>query len=369
MEDFKIYRDSWIEIDLSAYKDNVRKLKKCSEKKFIAVIKANGYGCDELVAAHAALKAGADMLAVSSLDEALSLRKSIVTNPILILGYVNPCFASLLKEHRLIASTISLDWVKDFVLEDVEGCKVHLKIDTGMNRLGIKHMDEINEALSLLQKNGVEVEGIFTHFACSDEADNKHTTQQYDAFASVLNQIDINFKWIHCSNSDATIHFDDKISNATRCGIAMLGISSYKSDLSLVMSLKSKVISVKNIKKGECVSYGYHHQADVDETIAVIPLGYADGFSRSNEGRMVYLNGEYCEIVGRICMDQCMIKVSNDVKVGDVVEIFGEHIGIVDVARENNTIPYEIMTSLTDRLVKKIIEDKQVTKVVYGRFK
>lgn len=161
------YRESWVEVDLDQIKENIRWLRRQTDRQFIAVIKANGYGAGDGPVARAALEAGAAMLAVSSLDEALSLRYQGITAPVLILGVVDPSQAELLLRYDLAVPAVSLDWVKELVQIPVRGLRVHLKVDTGMHRIGTGNLDELQAMLTLLQENGALVEGIFTHFACS----------------------------------------------------------------------------------------------------------------------------------------------------------------------------------------------------------
>lgn len=365
-----LYRDSWIEIDLDLFKKNIQQLKGLSNKKFIAVIKANGYGGGDGSIAFSAMDAGADMLAVSSLDEALSLRyEGIGLNiDILVLGYINPQFAPIIKEKNITATVVSLDWAKEFAAMDCAGCKVHLKVETGMNRIGIKDLDELHEADALLRQKEVLVEGIFTHFACSDEEDNVFCNLQMERFSKAVHYLNKEYKWVHTSNSDATVHYQEDLSNAVRCGLAMYGMTSYQTQLTPVMSLKSKIICVKKVPANEKVGYSAAYTTPEDEWIATIPIGYADGWLRKHQGRMAFIHDQPCEFVGRICMDQCMLRVPEGTQVGDVVELFGEHMPIVQVAKELDTIPYEIMTTLTDRLAKIYYQNNQILKIVNPRF-
>ncbi len=363
-----LYRDSWVEVDLTAYKENIATLRKLSNKKTIAIIKANGYGNGDGTVARSAIEAGAELLAVSSLDEALTLRNENINQDILVLGYVNPNYISICIENNITTTVVSMDWIKKLIEQNCAGAKVHFKVDTGMNRIGIKDINEIKEGLSLLREHQVQIDGIFTHFACSDDPSDKMTDEQMRKFKNVLNEVGKDFTWIHTSNSDATIHYPEEISNSTRCGIAMYGISSYETDLKPVMSLKSKVICVKQILKGETVGYGATYTAENDEWIATIPIGYADGWIRKNQGRVAFIHGVACEFVGRICMDQCMLRVPPSTQVGDVVELIGAHMPITQVAEELDTIPYEVMTGLTDRLGKVYIEDGKTIRTINPRF-
>lgn len=363
------YRDSWVEVDLDALKHNITCLKEKSKKKLIAVIKANGYGCGDTMIASTAIKAGADMLAVSSLEEAIALRDHGIDADILILGYVNPKLASLLIQYNLITTVVSKKWAEELVQNSPQGCRVHLKADTGMNRIGIKDYLQMQEVLNILLSGGVRVEGIFTHMACADEEDNENNKQQLDCFKAFLTHLDYHFEWIHFANSDSTVHFDDDCANAVRCGLAIYGLTSYQDQLIPVLSLKSKISHCKLIEANEKVGYSFSYTALQPEWIATIPIGYADGWWRKNQGRKVYINNQYYELVGRICMDQCMIKVSENIHVDDIVELIGPHMPLDQVAKELDTIPYEVMSSLSDRLNRIYISQGQVIQAYNYRFK
>ena len=363
-----MYRNSWIEIDVDALKENVAKLKALSQKKFIAVIKANGYGNGDVAIAKACLESGADMLAVSSLDEALSIRHAGIDAELLILGYVDPIHLGICVAENISVTAVSLHWVKMAVQQECAGLKVHLKVDTGMNRIGFQKLDEIEQGLALLKKKGVQVTGIFTHFACSDVSDNCMTDRQKARFEEVLSHLDESFEWIHCCNSDATVHYSESLSNAVRCGLAMFGVTSYRTSLKPVMSLYTKIIHVKKVPAGQTVGYGATYTTEKDEIIATVPIGYADGWVRRHQGRKAYVNGEEAEFVGRICMDQAMLRLKHWEEEGTVVELIGEHITLTQVAEELDTIPYEVMTLLSDRLTKVYRRSGSVSDAFTPRF-
>lgn len=347
-----MYRNSWIEIDVDALKHNVRKLKQSTKKKFIAVIKANGYGNGDIAIAKACLESGADMLAVSSLDEALSIRHAGIHNDLLILGYVDPIHLGMCVQHGITVTAVSEHWVKMAMQQQCEGLKVHLKVDTGMNRIGFKGLDELKSGIQMLEKMKAEITGIFTHFACSDVSDNRMTDAQMEQFQKTVESLNMSFEWIHCCNSDAAVHYQESFSNAVRCGLAMFGVTSYQTDLKNVMSLYTKIIHVKKIPANESVGYGATYVTSKDEIIATVPIGYADGWVRTHQGRKAYVDGDEAEFVGRICMDQSMLRLNHWKEEGTVVELIGEHISLIRVAEELHTIPYEVMTLLSDRLAK-----------------
>ncbi len=364
-----LYRDSWIEINLDHLKENVALINKKIGKNLIAVIKANGYGCGDATIAQAVLEAGAKMLAVSSLDEALSLRNEGIHAEILILGYVNPIFAPLLRQHDLTTTVVCEEWANEFVRQDCAGCKVHLKADTGMNRIGIKEPEAMQRVIALLKQHQVQVEGMFTHLACAEETDDRANREQLERFIKFKEAIKTDLAWLHICNSDGAMRLDETIGNAARCGLAMFGINEFAPfSLKPVMALKSRVVCVKKIQAHESVGYGWTYQASQEEWIATIPIGYADGWNRKNQGRMALVKGRPCEFVGRICMDQAMLRVFEGVEVGDEVELFGPNLPIAQVAEELKTIPYEVMTSLTDRLAKVYYSGGVAIKTVNPRF-
>ncbi|RRC92145.1 alanine racemase [Erysipelotrichaceae bacterium OH741_COT-311] len=356
-----LYRDSWIQFNLDHLIYNIHYIKKKTNKKLMAVIKANGYGNGDIEVAKSAIEANIDYLCVSSLDEALNLRQHSIDVPILILGYVNPSYSSLLIEHSLTTTVVSIDWIHQLITDDIKDLKVHIKIDTGLNRIGLKTIEELQQAMLLLKEKGVVVEGIFTHFACSDQKDQTFTKQQYSLFKEFVKSCTHTFTYIHTNNTDASLSFDADITNCNRVGLGIYGYSSYDKQLKPCVSLYSKVIHCKKIKQGEYVSYGITYQAQKDEYILTIPIGYADGWIRKNQNRKVWIHGTLCTIVGRICMDQCMIQSDVFYPVGTVVELFGPHISLETVASELDTISYEVLTLLSDRLGKVYIKDNKET--------
>ena len=347
-----MYRNSWIEIDVDALRYNVKTLKAQTQKKFIAVIKANGYGNGDVAIAKVCVESGADMLAVSSLDEALSIRHAGINAELLILSYVDPVHLGMCVKENITVTAVSLDWAKMALQQECAGLKVHLKVDTGMNRIGFQGVSELKQGIELLEKGHVIISGIFTHCACSDDPNQVMTCRQMELFQETVQSLDCSFEWVHCSNSDATVSFKEDFSNAVRCGLAMFGTTSYSTDLKPVMSLFTKIIHVKKVPAGQSIGYGATYTTQSDEIIATVPIGYADGWIRKHQGRKAYVNGHEAEFVGRICMDQAMLRLKHWEEVGTVVELIGDHLPLSQVAKELETIPYEVMTLLSDRLTK-----------------
>ena len=358
------YRQSYIEVDLSKVEYNIKQFIKHSNKHFFAVIKANAYGLGAIKISKIAAQAGASYLAVSSLDEAIELRNANITLPILVLGYVNKDYVNVAVENNITLTATSLEFVKS--IRNVKNLKIHLKINTGMNRLGLNGIEEVNEAMKYLKY--ADIEGIYTHYACSDEKNHELNQLQYNRFKKIVTSIDYKFKYIHISNTDGSIIFNDNLTNSIRVGLGMIGFSSYDLDLKPTIKLYSEVSNCHMIKKGESVSYGAEYIADNDHYVLTLPIGYADGWLRANEGRKVYINGEYGIIIGRICMDQLMVKVNKPYSIDSKVELFGDHINLIDVSKELNTIPYEVLTLLSDRLTKKYFYNDKLIDIKTSRF-
>lgn len=354
------YRETWAEIQLDALGRNIDRLRLSSGKEIFAVIKANGYGHGDDYIARKAMEHGVKMLAVSSMDEALALRKKHINAPILSLGFVHPRDAHEAAINDVRCTVTSLEWIEQASILPHENLIVHIKVDTGMNRIGVKSLAEVNDILTICDTAGITVEGIFTHFSSSDVQDNLLTQQQYDKFVEILSGIKREFKWIHCANSDATVHFYENVCNAVRCGLAMYGYSSYKTSLEPVMTLFTKIIHVNQVHPGETVSYGATYSPKETEWIATIPIGYADGWNRKHQGDNAFVNNSACEFVGRVCMDQSMIRLDKYYPVGTVVELLGEHCPLIPMANRLDTIPYEVLTQLSDRIPKVYIENNRV---------
>ncbi len=346
-----MYRRTWMEVNLDAIADNVRRIRGICGKRIIAVLKADAYGCGDNHVAKAVLEAGAEMIAVSSLDEALMLRNEGYDGEILILGATDPVDAAKMAEEGISTAAYSMEWVKAVASEKPEGLKVHLKVDTGMNRIGFKDIGSLQEAFNILKDAGCRMEGIFTHFYCADTS-RELTEKQFARFKEAVTSLDHDFPWIHCDNSDATVFFKDDLSNACRLGVSMYGISSYLDDLRHPISMYSHVIMTKQIKAGETIGYGARYTAENDEIIATIPIGYADGFIRANTGRCVWIDGQFAQVCGNVCMDQIMVRLEKDVPVGTPVEIFGPHIHLEQMAEELHTIPYEIICLISGRVTR-----------------
>jgi len=387
-----LYGDrAWAEVNLDAIQSNILNIKKqlSADTKLMAVIKADGYGHGCLETAKIFAGAGADYFAVACLDEALLLRRHDIKQPILILG-------STAEEryHEVIENDItqtlydceSAEKLSDVAEQMCTKAKAHIKIDTGMARLGFlygygKESDEntIREILQLTSLKGIETEGIFTHFALADEPDSDFTHIQFKRFMNlieILEQNGIKFKYRHCCNSAATLEFPDMHLDLVRPGIILYGCypsDKVKSDFDLkpAMQFKTRITNVKKIPKGSPISYGGTFVADKDMIVATIPVGYADGFPRNlGKNAKVIVAGQIVPVLGRICMDQCMIDATsvNNIDVNDEVTVFGTQgdscIPVESVAKFSDTINYEVLCSVGKRIPRIYLQEGNVKKVL-----
>lgn len=374
-------RPVWAEINLDNLAHNIREVKRVVKPgtMITAVIKADGYGHGAVKIGKTLLENGADRFAVATLSEAIQLRKSYKNIPILILGYTPNESADLVVKYNIIQTIYTYDQavVYSEKAQELDGeIKVHIKIDTGMSRLGMKVNEETIETIKAINKlPNLIIEGIFTHFAVADETQKEFTYNQAQKFKSICNALekeDINIPIKHVSNSAAIIDLPEMNYNMVRAGIMLYGlypsneVDKNKVKLKEVMSLKVKISHVKEIEKGIGVSYGLLYKADKPVKIATLPIGYADGYTRLLSGKAKALvNGKKVPVVGRICMDQCMIEVTGlDVNPGDEVILFGQDgnncITIDEVAKNIETINYEIICMISKRVPRVYIKNNEI---------
>ncbi|MGE4588428.1 MAG: alanine racemase [Acidaminococcaceae bacterium] len=360
-------RNAWAEIDLDAIAHNIREAKKKISKstKLCAVVKADAYGHGAVQVAQTALAAGADFLSVALLQEAIELRQAAIKAPILILGALQEECAEETVENEISQALFTIDSAKLLSATAVKlgkKAKVHLVIETGMNRIGIspEHAGEFAAEVSVLP--GIEIEGIFSHFALADARDKTFCHEQYEKFEKAFSQIrarGIEIAIKHISNSATISELPEMQLNMVRQGITLYGLWPSDDvdrclDYQPVMKLKTKVIFIKQIERGETVGYGRTFTAERPTKIATLPLGYADGISRkvSNKG-YVLLKGKKAPIVGRICMDQFMIDITDieNVEIGDEVLVFGsKELSADKVAEWTETISYEVLCAVSKRI-------------------
>ena len=384
---------TWAEISLNAIEHNynVIRNKVADDTKVCCVIKADGYGHGAVELSQIYEKLGADFFAVSNIDEGIESRKSGSKLPIVILGYTPVSEAENLAEYDISQAVFSLEYAKELSEKCVEEdciCKMHIKVDSGMSRIGFMcqefprdeySIEEICEACCL---PNLEVEGLFTHFCVSDEdaEGREFTNKQYENFIHVrdsLKKRGVDISVVHCSNSGAIEDYPETCCDMVRAGIILYGLApssklADRLDLVPAMTLKTVVAFVKEVQKGATISYGRTFTADRKMKIATVPIGYADGFIRQNakDGYMM-VNGKKAKIVGRICMDQTMLDVTDieDVKTGDEVVVFGTGENgepTADSLAENTgTINYETVCLVGKRVPRIYIKDGKIENVMY----
>lgn len=355
-----IHRDTWLEIDLAAIQENVQNIKQyyTKEKAIFAVVKADAYHHGAVAVALAVLQAGATGLCVSNLDEGIELREAGIQAPILVMGKIAPHYLAVAQKYLLQVTVSDWEWLEQALMYEGAKVQVHLKFDSGMNRLGAKTSAELKYLLERLDAHeSFEVVGLFTHYATSDDTNETDLLEQYTRFIALLDELGMTFTYIHASNSYGAIRLaTEKRTNAVRLGILMYGVADQALDLPFTlkpaMKLFSRLLEVKAVTAGERVGYGLTYTCPQDGYIGVVPIGYADGWWRRNQGRTVYIDGQFCEIVGRVCMDQLMVWLPKKYPAMTIVELFGKHIPIQQVAQELGTISYEVMCAIDMRVPK-----------------
>ncbi|MEA1855014.1 alanine racemase [Cytobacillus sp. FSL W7-1323] len=365
------FRDTWAEINLDYITYNVESMIKHigEEAELFAVVKANAYGHGDIEVAKTALKAGATYLAVATLDEAFALRNKGIDAPILVLGLTRPEDAGLAEQAAITLTVCQAEWLKKaapFISKEV---KVHVKMDSGMGRLGIKSKEEWGIFQYQLQQGKFHVEGVFTHFATADELETSYFNEQLSTFNEMISWMDEQPRYIHASNSAAGMRHPEAKFNAVRFGISMYGMSPSSEiknhlpfKLKEAFSLHTKIVHVKKLQPGEKVSYGATYEAEKEESIGTLPIGYADGWIRRLATQEVLVNGRRVSIVGRICMDQCMIRISEEEQIGDVVTLIGtqnnQTISVDDIANTLETINYEVTCQIGMRIPRIYMQDQ-----------
>lgn len=369
-------RPVWAEVDLSAIKHNINQVRALvkPDTKIMAIVKANGYGHGALEVGKAALEAGADRLAVAFLEEALYLRERGLTCPIMLLGWTPPEEYPRALENRIILTIYDVSEAR--ILNKVAGemgvqAQIHLKIDTGMSRLGIIAKEEnIQQAMDIINLEHIWVEGIFTHLSKADERDKSYAYLQLKRFKNFTekleNKICKTIPLKHAANSAAIIDLPEAHLDLVRPGIILYGLKPSsevnvdKISLKPALSLKARISRVERFDKGTMVSYGGTYKTDKETIIATIPIGYADGYSRllSNKAQ-VLINQKRFPVIGKICMDQCMVDITGElqVKPGDEVILIGNdqnsEITMDEIASQLGTINYEIACMISKRVPRR----------------
>ncbi|GAA7891064.1 alanine racemase [Helicobacter pylori] len=374
-------RASFVEVNSASLRHNFSAVKSIVPKDahIMAVVKANAYGAGAIKASEIFLQEGANYLGVATLDEALELRSHFSKTPILILGYSPNSNASMLIDNDLSAMIFSLEQAEVFsqmALKSQKRLKIHLKIDTGMHRLGLEPNFKSIEIIKKIRAlKGLEVEGIFTHLSNADAKIKTHAKNQMKAFNAFLEQLleqKIEFQYRHAYNSAGILSLcngnENRLLNLYRPGIMLYGF--YPSNgmketsptiLKNVISLKAQIVQIRSVKKGEFIGYGEHFYTNEETLVGVLALGYADGLMRALGNRIqVAINNQLAPLIGKVCMDQCFVKLNNiQAKEGDEVILFGDKSAKANDASEIaallNTIPYETISTLSKRLERVYI--------------
>lgn len=367
------YRDTWIEVDLQAIAANVISFRKhlSPQTEIMAVVKADGYGHGAVPVAKKALASGAAYLGVAFLGEACHLRQAGIEAPILVLGYTSPAYMEQAVKHGIDLTVFhlsALDALEEAAKRLGIKASIHIKVDTGMGRIGLKESDD--ELWQMFKRaagsSHLEWKGIFTHYATADEEDHSLVDKQMERFSDLVDQLRRNNlapPLIHASNSAGAAVFPNNSFSMIRLGISLYGLHPSQHvktrgiPLQEAFSLKTRVSHVKTLAAGETVSYGATYKTKKPEIIATLPIGYADGYPRSLSNRgEVLVHGRRARIVGRVCMDQMMINVTDipQTSIGDEVVVIGkqgdEWISVDEAAGWLNTINYEVTCMFSKRI-------------------
>lgn len=384
--EYKLNR-AWAEVNLDHIAHNVHEIQRITNEKaeIMGIVKADAYGHGVMEVAKTLLANGVTRLAVSMLDEAIQLRKVGIEVPILILSYTDPRRSEEIIQNDVTQAVFSHDLanaLSDASIKLGKNVKIHIKIDTGMTRVGfMPGYSAIKNVIEISKLPGIIIEGLFTHFASADESDKSYTYMQFERFMSIcneLNRIGLYIPMKHVANSAAIIEFPEMHLDMVRPGLILYGmypsgeVDYTKLDLRPAMTLKANVTFVKEVESGTCISYGRIFSTQRQSKIATIPIGYADGYTRllNNKGK-VLINGEEAPVVGKICMDQCMVDVTDmesEVKVGDEAVLFGRQgnreIKVEEVAAQVGTINYEIVSIIGKRIPRVYLQDGKISGIL-----
>ncbi len=381
----KLFDSAWLEIDLDAIKLNIQNIRKHVGKqiKIMAIVKGNGYGHDAIEISNLILEQGVEQLAVARIEEAVFLRKSNIKAPILVLGAALPEQFKLYIDYQIMASISDLENVykfNDIAAKLNKKIKLHLKIDTGMGRLGINPQVLKDFYNGFNKLSNIEIVGVFTHFSTADERDKSYTYYQFRLFKEIADLIKgINIiprPSFHAANSGAILDLPETWLDMVRPGCLIYGL--YPSDevkrtikLFPALSFKSRIVLIKEIKAGNFIGYGKSYQTKRDTIVATLPVGYADGYPRSlsNSGQ-VLIRGNLAPVIGRVCMDQMMVDITNinNAAIGDEAILWGAqgngNIAVQDIASKIDTI-VDVIIHLTDkaRVAKLFLKDGKPWKV------
>lgn len=380
----KNLRAVWAEIDLNKIENNMKRIKELAgDREVIAVVKADAYGHGATSVAPVLLENGASKLAVAVIAEGIELRDAGIKEPIMILGYTPLELGEDLINYDIEQTVYNLEYAKE--LSNIakrlgKKAKIHIALDTGMGRIGfLPNEESFKDVVEICNLDGLDVCGIFTHFSTADEEDKTYTYEQFNKikeFNDKLKEVGIDIKLKHASNSGAIIDLPETYLDGVRAGIILYGyypsneVNKDRLKLEPALTLKTRVSHVKTLDKDMYISYGRTFKTERKSVIATLPIGYADGYLRLLSGKAkVIINGKFANVVGRICMDQCMIDVTDigDVKVSDEVILLGEDgdlkFNADDMAEAMGTINYEVLCMIRHRIPRIYIKDNEIVEV------
>lgn len=358
------HRPTWVEINRANIRANIENERRHLPEKvdLLAVVKADAYGHGMLEVAHIAKDAGARGFCVAILDEALALREAGFDELVLVMGAVPLEYAKLAAEKQISVTVFDVDWLRQLPELKIP-LRIHLKVDTGMGRLGVRSFDAVRDVEDeIAKRQDLVFEGIFTHFATADQLETSYFEKQLGCFKEVVASLKERPAIIHCANSAAALLQNQHDFDAVRFGISMYGLTPSLEiapvlpfALRPALSFYTEIVQVKELAAGDCVSYGATYEAKSQEWVATLPVGYADGFIRAYSGFEVSIDGERMPVIGRVCMDQCIIRLPRYYPTGTKVTLIGEPNTADEAASHLGTINYEVTCLISERVPKKYI--------------
>ncbi|MCL2114264.1 alanine racemase [Lactococcus protaetiae] len=350
-------------IDLAAIQNNIKKFRKHigTHPEIWGVVKANAYGHGSIPVSQA-IHDLVDGFCVSNLDEAIELRNHLITKPILVLSGIVPDNVDIAASLNITLTAPSLEWLQLIVKEkaDFSTLKLHIAVDSGMGRIGVRDAKEANDMIALADKYHIQFDGVFTHFATADEADDTKFNEQKMKFDKIVSNLSRRPHYVHSTNTASALWHTNQVQDIERLGVSMYGLNPSGTTLELpfeleaAFSLKSELTHIKEIHAGDTLGYGATYRATENTWIGTVSIGYADGWTRDMQGFHVLVDGKFCEIVGRVSMDQMMIKLDKSYSIGTPVTLIGRdgdnEITAQDIAAWRKTINYEVLCLLSDRI-------------------
>ncbi|MCI1944532.1 alanine racemase [Clostridium luticellarii] len=381
---FRNYRPVWEEVNLDNLTYNIGQIKsKVGHKRLIGVVKADAYGHGAFEVSQVLLENGVERLAVAVLDEAVELRQKGIKSPIMVLGIIPHTLIGDILDYDVETIAPSYEYackLSKAAVDKGKTAKIHIAVDTGMGRIGfLINDDSVDEIYKISQLPNIEIQSLFSHFSTADELDKTYSQEQfekYKLFYDKLMEKKIKINMRDIANSAAIMELPDTYCDSVRPGIIIYGyypsneVDKNELNIKPLMTLKASVVHVKTLEAGQYVGYGRKFQSKRKSVIATLPIGYADGYTRMLFGKAkVIINGKFAPVVGNICMDQCMVDVTDagEVNVGDEVVLIGEKDGLrfnaEDIAKILGTISYEVLCMMSKRIPRVYIKNGEVIKV------